>query len=109
MKSGLEEFEVPIVNKPLTNWWSMEDDRSLLIGVYRYGFGTYDEIRVDPELSFHLHEKEMEAAEKKKQHEPTVSEGMIIEEDEKEKEKEKEKDIDNEEKEKRDKRQKRKK
>jgi len=63
-KNGIDEFEPPKVNKPLTSWWKMEEDRSLLIGVWRHGLGYFDEIKNDPLLTFVNHKAEIEAAEK---------------------------------------------
>ena len=35
-----------------TSWWGVEEDRDLLIGVQKHGYGKYKEIRFDPELCF---------------------------------------------------------
>ena len=47
--------DTPIVTPkvpPPTKWWTEEEDRSLLLGFYRLGFGRYREMRMRPELSF---------------------------------------------------------
>lgn len=30
--------------------WSLEDDRSLLQGIYRYGLGSWEAIKMDPDV-----------------------------------------------------------
>eukprot|EP00003_Mantamonas_plastica_P000938 TRINITY_DN1070_c1_g2_i1.p2 TRINITY_DN1070_c1_g2~~TRINITY_DN1070_c1_g2_i1.p2 ORF type:complete len:217 (-),score=92.07 TRINITY_DN1070_c1_g2_i1:18-668(-) len=42
---------IPILQAaPPIDWWTHKDDGALLTGVYRYGFGRYDEMRYDPDL-----------------------------------------------------------
>lgn len=50
--SALDDIEVPDSPAP---WWGAEEDRSLLLGTYRHGFGRYEEIRNDPSLCFFGH------------------------------------------------------
>ncbi|CCH61912.1 hypothetical protein TBLA_0F03770 [Henningerozyma blattae CBS 6284] len=41
--------------KPVSNWncsWSKDDDSKLLVGVFKYGFGSWIQIRDDPFLGF---------------------------------------------------------
>lgn len=47
--AAFDEIEVP---EPPAPWWGAEEDRSLLLGTYKHGFGRYDEIRSDPALCF---------------------------------------------------------
>jgi hypothetical protein len=49
------------LNKKLTNWWTIEEDRSLILGTLKYGIGNYDEMKEDTELSFHKYKSQMEA------------------------------------------------
>jgi hypothetical protein len=37
---------------PPTEWWTADDDRNLLLGVYRHGWGKFKDLRDDPELGF---------------------------------------------------------
>lgn len=30
--------------------WDMQDDTHLLLGIYEYGYGNWDQIKTDPEL-----------------------------------------------------------
>ena len=50
--------ELPTIKKPITTWWSPEEDKSLLIGVFKHGVGEYDAIKTDPELSFSNYSQE---------------------------------------------------
>eukprot|EP00026_Physarum_polycephalum_P000102 Phypoly_transcript_00102.p1 GENE.Phypoly_transcript_00102~~Phypoly_transcript_00102.p1 ORF type:complete len:2164 (+),score=408.47 Phypoly_transcript_00102:294-6785(+) len=47
--AAMDEIEVPESPAP---WWGEEEDRSLLLGTHKHGFGRYDEIRSDPSLCF---------------------------------------------------------
>lgn len=47
--TALDDIEVPDSPAP---WWGAEEDRSLLLGTYKHGFGRYEEIRNDPSLCF---------------------------------------------------------
>jgi chromodomain-helicase-DNA-binding protein 1 len=44
----LDGYEMPIDNlKPTSNWaveWGTQDDTNLLIGIYRHGFGSWEQI-----------------------------------------------------------------
>jgi hypothetical protein len=33
-------------------WWTADDDRNLLLGIYKHGYGNFNEIRQDPEFQF---------------------------------------------------------
>ncbi|KAI8906817.1 SNF2 family N-terminal domain-containing protein [Gorgonomyces haynaldii] len=49
----LETFRITFTVKPVTNWsasWGAKEDSMLLVGVYKHGFGAWEEIRDDPEL-----------------------------------------------------------
>eukprot|EP01114_Cavostelium_apophysatum_P015128 TRINITY_DN4061_c0_g1_i1.p1 TRINITY_DN4061_c0_g1~~TRINITY_DN4061_c0_g1_i1.p1 ORF type:complete len:2056 (-),score=800.22 TRINITY_DN4061_c0_g1_i1:68-6235(-) len=83
-ENGVEGFEVPKLFKPLTNWWTGEDDKSLLVGIHKYGFDAYPKIRADPELTFVKHEKEMLAAEEKLRAEGVKVEEEVEEDEEEE-------------------------
>ncbi|KAJ1979278.1 ATP-dependent DNA helicase Hrp3 [Dimargaris verticillata] len=48
-------FRLSTTLKPVHNWacsWGQKDDAMLLVGVYRHGFGAWDQIRDDAELGF---------------------------------------------------------
>lgn len=47
--AALDDIEVPDSPAP---WWGAEEDRSLLLGTHKHGFGRYEEIRGDPSLCF---------------------------------------------------------
>lgn len=47
--TALDDIEVPDSPAP---WWGAEEDRSLLLGTHKHGFGRYEEIRSDPSLCF---------------------------------------------------------
>lgn len=34
-------------------WWGRAQDRSLVVGVRKHGFGQWDAIRADPDLAFY--------------------------------------------------------
>lgn len=36
----------------LAEWWNLESDYSLIIGVYKHGFGNWKEMKSDKGLSF---------------------------------------------------------
>ena len=47
------DFHVPNVQADLpASWWDKEADKSLLIGVYKYGYEKYNQMRADPCLCF---------------------------------------------------------
>ena len=47
------DFHVPNIQADLpTSWWDKEADRCLLIGVYKYGYEKYNQMRADPSLCF---------------------------------------------------------
>jgi hypothetical protein len=35
-------------------WWTAREDRGLLVGTLRHGFGRYDAMRADPELGLQV-------------------------------------------------------
>ncbi|TPX32804.1 hypothetical protein SmJEL517_g04133 [Synchytrium microbalum] len=44
---------VPVIQStPPAPWWGLDEDRDLLIGVVKHGYGQYDNMKVDPELIF---------------------------------------------------------
>lgn len=46
-------YTVPFHTKP-ANFdidWGKEDDSNLLIGIYEYGYGSWEMIKMDPDLS----------------------------------------------------------
>lgn len=50
-------FSALPINTPLCDltpapWWDREADRSLLVGTYKHGFESYNQMRSDPALSF---------------------------------------------------------
>ncbi|PRP87395.1 chromodomain helicase hrp1 [Planoprotostelium fungivorum] len=51
-KNNFAHFVVPELNRPLTRWWTSEEDRSLVIGAYRHGINDYNAMKADPDLTF---------------------------------------------------------
>lgn len=46
-------MEIPKLSlRPPTEWWTDADDRNLLFGIHRHGWGHYKDLREDPELGF---------------------------------------------------------
>jgi chromodomain-helicase-DNA-binding protein 1 len=46
-------FRIAVTTKPVTNWfseWGQSEDDSLVIGIYKYGFGNWKAIRNDQDL-----------------------------------------------------------
>lgn len=35
-----------------TKWWDTTADKSLIVGCYKHGYENYDQMRIDPALSF---------------------------------------------------------
>jgi hypothetical protein len=56
------ELTVPGPFKPLTTWWTKEDDRSLLLGTYAHGWGSYLDMLRDRKLTFYSHVPNFERA-----------------------------------------------
>lgn len=53
--NDLNSLELPFNMKPPKGWsveWGMDDDVALLRGIYRYGMGSWEAIKLDPEYSF---------------------------------------------------------
>lgn len=49
-----KDVEIPsFTTQPPEPWWGKAEDQSLLLGIKKHGYGKYDLIRADPELSFH--------------------------------------------------------
>ena len=48
-KNPPEDLQVPHLSTKLTDWWSEEDDKRLLFGVWEYGYLNYDRIRFTQE------------------------------------------------------------
>eukprot|EP01116_Phalansterium_solitarium_P021670 TRINITY_DN682_c0_g2_i1.p1 TRINITY_DN682_c0_g2~~TRINITY_DN682_c0_g2_i1.p1 ORF type:complete len:2198 (-),score=956.94 TRINITY_DN682_c0_g2_i1:231-6824(-) len=44
--------QLPTTRSPEYEWWSLAQDKDLLIGTWKYGFGNFDALRRAPELSF---------------------------------------------------------
>ena len=52
-KEGATNFIIPKTPKPVTSWscdWSIKDDSMLLLGVHKFGYGSWVQIRDDPIL-----------------------------------------------------------
>ncbi|CAK7896152.1 chromo domain-containing protein 1 [[Candida] anglica] len=52
-KNKPTSFELPKIPKGVTQWsceWGMKDDAMLLVGVYKFGYGSWTQIRDDPVL-----------------------------------------------------------
>lgn len=52
-KGNPTKFEIPRVPKQVSSWnceWSIKDDAMLLVGVYKFGYGSWVQIRDDPVL-----------------------------------------------------------
>ncbi|CAH6722885.1 chromo domain-containing protein 1 [[Candida] jaroonii] len=48
-----KNFELPKVPKPVSSWdceWTIKDDSKLLVGVHKFGYGQWQQIRDDPFL-----------------------------------------------------------
>jgi hypothetical protein len=84
--SELADLEIPSSRRQLTKWWTEEEDRSLIIGMWKHGVGEYEAMRTDPELSFYKHLAVMEGQDAKRKKEGEEAEDQeeeeIIEEDE---------------------------
>eukprot|EP00698_Gefionella_okellyi_P020055 TRINITY_DN6248_c0_g1_i1.p1 TRINITY_DN6248_c0_g1~~TRINITY_DN6248_c0_g1_i1.p1 ORF type:complete len:1850 (-),score=436.56 TRINITY_DN6248_c0_g1_i1:95-5080(-) len=56
VQSNVDPRKLPIPNvtggHSIPNWWGEEQDRSLLLGVFKHGYGQFDKIRADPDLCF---------------------------------------------------------
>ena len=39
---------------PPAYWWGEDEDRDLMLGVLKYGYGQYDKIRADEAYCFHM-------------------------------------------------------
>ena len=53
MPEDPSQFEIPEVPKPVSQWsceWNIRDDSMLLAGVYKFGYGSWAQIRDDPIL-----------------------------------------------------------
>ena len=74
--------------RPISKWWTKQEDISLLVGAHRYGIADFDQLLDDPELSFHTHKEAIKQAIDKKE-EAEKGEG-----EKKEKDKEKDDDDD---------------
>ncbi|ORX99732.1 hypothetical protein K493DRAFT_257065 [Basidiobolus meristosporus CBS 931.73] len=49
-----KDVKIPKVTGALpVDWWGVEEDRDLLIGICKYGYQQYRELRQDPELCFY--------------------------------------------------------
>ncbi|KAK9764864.1 hypothetical protein K7432_007289 [Basidiobolus ranarum] len=49
-----KSVKIPKVNGALpADWWGVDEDRDLLIGICKYGYQQYRELRQDPELCFY--------------------------------------------------------
>ncbi len=55
LKDPFHDLVIPAPFKALTTWWSRADDRSLLLGTYKHGFGYYEDMLRDNELTFNQH------------------------------------------------------
>lgn len=52
-KSNPTSFEIPRAPKAVSQWtcdWTIKDDSMLLVGVYKFGYGSWVQIRDDPVL-----------------------------------------------------------
>jgi len=68
VRNGLKEFgeKWPEVGGENPEWWGKIEDRDLLIGVHKHGFGKYDPIRLDPALCFYGRVKAVEKEKRRK-------------------------------------------
>eukprot|EP01116_Phalansterium_solitarium_P005921 TRINITY_DN181_c0_g3_i1.p1 TRINITY_DN181_c0_g3~~TRINITY_DN181_c0_g3_i1.p1 ORF type:complete len:1275 (+),score=555.76 TRINITY_DN181_c0_g3_i1:199-3825(+) len=74
------DFSVPpVAGTPPTSWWGNEEDRCLVIGCWKHGVGNWEYLKVDPELSFHLHRDEIAAAEAEAQADGLSADGQPLE------------------------------
>lgn len=67
----ISSFRIPWSSKPILNWsvkWGAKDDSMLLAGIYKHGFGSWENIQDDPDLPFankfflNPHEKQLPKA-----------------------------------------------
>ncbi|KAJ1656324.1 hypothetical protein IWQ61_004080 [Dispira simplex] len=49
-----KRMEIPkITGSQPADWWGVEEDRDLVLGIYKYGYQQYHRLLTDPELHFH--------------------------------------------------------
>jgi superfamily II DNA/RNA helicase len=55
---------VPLLypTRPLAKWWTRQEDRNLLLGTFKHGFGRYEPMLHDNQLSFHQYLPRIHAA-----------------------------------------------
>lgn len=65
------KFRMPVELKPVQQWtceWSYKQDAMLMVGIYRYGFGSWPQMQSDPDLDLadriFLDEDKLKAKEK---------------------------------------------
>ncbi len=54
-KQNLTSFRITWVLKPVANWsvsWGPKDDSMLLVGLFKHGYGAWNQIQDDPDLPF---------------------------------------------------------
>ncbi|KAJ3343600.1 hypothetical protein HDU93_007481 [Gonapodya sp. JEL0774] len=55
-KKNLESFRLPVEVKGVqSGWncpWGVKDDSMLLVGIYKYGYGSWEKMQEDPKLGF---------------------------------------------------------
>jgi len=68
VRNGLKTFgqEWPEITGENPEWWGINEDRDLLIGVHNHGFGKYEPVRTDRTLCFFGRVKAVEKEKKKK-------------------------------------------
>ncbi|KAJ3321474.1 hypothetical protein HDV06_004143 [Boothiomyces sp. JEL0866] len=52
---NLTTFRIPWSVKPVVNWtasWGTKDDAMLLVGIYKFGYGSWQQMQEDPTLPF---------------------------------------------------------
>jgi len=60
----IPNMEFEFASRQLATWWTPEDDKGLLLGVVKYGFGAYNSIKEDTTLSFQRNRAAIVQAEK---------------------------------------------
>lgn len=45
-------IDLPQLTERPAKWWDTTADKSLIVGCYKHGYESYDQMRTDPALSF---------------------------------------------------------
>ena len=64
------EFTIPEVRDGPTSWWTVDDDKSLVLGTFYHGYGKYENMKEDTQLGFYA---KFATCEKKEDEKPTIT------------------------------------